>query len=396
LGSDVNPSPAAVFAKIIRRDPDAVARVLAENVEALVGGKVNMELVARDGPDFATLFGDRDLYVFPIEDHHGTPFPSLLAFDLPAAVYSGGAFSLMGAEQIKEVLNSGEVPDILHDSIGEVANIICGAAVHMIRGKVAEAPQFRRGANFRKTHVGPWPSLLAEFGPRVPWEIVACRLSMGGEDRGTIFFSASDGEKGRVTRDEIIAVAGPDPNPPEAPVEEEDVALDGSTPPAADGEQSAPASDLEQYDESEEEKDEQEAPPARRPTPPSAAAPGQDNNVSGMRALVSGHPADPAAAALRSSLEAIGVHVLPAFTIPTEQASAPDALFVVSRSPVDLSIRLERVAVTRRPAIVIACSDRATRDLVVVSRNAGADDFLVLPAVPDRLRGLLSKVPVPA
>jgi hypothetical protein len=386
-------SPAAIFAKIIRKDPDAVARVLAENVEALVGGKVAMELVPRDAASFSPLFGERELYVFPIEDHHGTPFPALLAFDVPAAVYSGGAFSLMGAEQIKEVLESGEIPEILHDSIGEVANIICGAAVNMIRNRVAEAPQFRRGAGFRKATIGPWPALLAEFGPRVPWEIVACKLSMNGEDRGAIFFAASDGQTGKVTKEEIIAVAGPGPEPepepaaeddddvsliPEGPQAEEAVAEQPAPAPRAAAPAPAPA-----------------PAPVERPAPRVPVEPVSDAQLGSIRALVTGHPADPAAAALRSTLEAVGARVLPAFTIPTDQTAPPDAVFVVSRSPVDLSIRLERIPPARRPGLVIACSDRPTRDLVVVARNAGADDFLVLPALPDRLRSLFSRLPQP-
>jgi hypothetical protein len=386
-------SPAAVFAKIIRRDPDAVARVLAENVQALVGGKVDMQLVPRNGPEFAQLFGERELYVFPIEDHHGTPFPSLLAFDLPAAVYSGGAFSLMGPEQIKEVLASGEIPEVLHDSVGEVANIICGAAVHMIRNRVAEAPQFRRGAAFAKKSVGAWPALLAEFGPRVPWEIVACRLSAEGEGRGAIFFAASDGQKGRVTKEEIIAVAGPGPEPESDAEQEEgdDIPLVAG----GDADEEAPSEPLPHAPgsklESREDDADDESMPARAPR--LAEAPTGDA-LDGLRVLVTGHPADPAAAALRSTLEGTGVRVLPAFTTPAQDGAPPDALFVVSRSPVDLRIRLERVPQGRRPPLVVACSDRPTRDLVMAARGAGADDFLVLPTTVERLRGLLGRVPV--
>lgn len=380
-------SPAAIFAKIIRKDPEAVARVLAENVEALVGGKVSMELVPRNSDQFATLFGDRELYVFPIEDHSGTPFPSLLAFDVPAAIHSGGAFSLMGPEQIKEILRGAEVPEILHDSIGEVANIICGAAVHMIRTRVAEAPQFRRGAGFGRKHVGTWPSLLAEFGPRVPWEIVACKLSMNGEDRGAIFFSASDGEQGKVTREEIIAVAGPGPEPePEPPAEDDDIPLIPDDEPVE-----APAPP---------------APAPRPAAPPPVAEPswGEPDGLDDddqpahdqrerVRAMVTSLPADPAAAGLRSTLEAVGALVMPAFAASSEQVAPPDAMFIVSRSRVDLGIRLERFPPGRRPGLVIACSDRPTPELVRAARGAGADDFLVLPASVERLRALLQKVP---
>ncbi len=428
-------SPAAIFAKIIRRDPDAVARVLAENVQALVGGKVDMQLVPRNGPEFGQLFGGRDLYVFPIEDHHGTPFPSLLAFDLEAAVYSGGAFSLMGPEQIKEVLSSGEIPEILHDSVGEVANIICGAAVHMIRNRVAEAPQFRRGAAFAKKSVGPWPALLAEFGPRVPWEIVACRLAVEGEARGAIFFAASDGLKGRVTKEEIIAVAGPGPEPepvaadddeddiPLVADDEDDADADAameSAPPApvppiarkkqedkaaktaggdahADGNSSSDGDNDGDSggDDDDDDGDEDFDAPPKKAFAPAGEAP-TNEALDGLRVLVTGHPADPAAAALRSTLEGTGVRVLPAFTAPAQDGAPPDALFVVSRSPVDLRIRLERVPRGRRPPLVVACSDRPTRDLVMAARTAGADDFLVLPTTVERLRGLLGRVPVTA
>lgn len=351
-----------------------MAKMLAENVEALVGGQVNFDLIPKGSDEMASTFGGQSLYVFPIEDHHGNPFPSLLAFTFDAALYMGGAFSLMGPEQIKEILLSGEVPEILHDSIGEVANIICGAATNMIRMRVAEAPQFRRGAAFRRVETGPWPALLAEFGPRVPWEIACCRLSMGGEDRGAILFSASDLKEGQVTKEEIIAVAGPDPNPPPPELEEEE---EEAVPEVPEPEMAAPP-----------------PPPLSIDRPriaEAASAPPE-----GIRVLVTGHPADPAAAGLRSVLEAAGLHVLPAFSSSSEQTAPPDAMFVVSRSPVDLSIRLERVPKGRRPAMVIACSDRPTRDLVVAARNAGADAFVVLPAIAERIWGLLNKLPTPA
>ena len=402
-------SPATVFARIIRRDPDAVAKVLAENVEALVGSKVSLELVPREGPDFAALFGDRELYVFPIEDHHGNPFPSLMAFDMPAAVYSGGAFSLMGPEQLKEILKTGEVPEILHDSIGEVANIICGAAVHMIRGKVAEAPQFRRGAAFRRVRVGPWPALLAEFGPRVPWEIVACRMSLAGEERGTIFFAASDCEKGKISKEEIVAVAGPGPELESLPGWSDDAPPEDDIPLSAQGdgvpeipdesavappparEAAAPAHPAHPAP-----PPQQQPPPRPAPPAPQAEPDAEGPPMEGLRALVTGNPADPAAAALRSVLESVGLHVLPAFAPGQDQQAPPDAMFVVSRSPVDLKIRLERTPAGRRPGMIVACSDRPTRDLVVAARGGGAEAFLVLPATAERVRSILARLPAPA
>lgn len=386
-------SPAHIFARIIRSDPDAVARLLAENVEALVGGKVTMELVPGNGPECAQLFGERELYVFPVEDSSGTPFPSLLAFDLEAAVYTGGAFSLMGVEQIKEVLGTGEIPEGLHDSIGEVANILCGAAVQMIRGRVAEAPQFRRGAGFQKKRVGPWPALLAEFGPRVPWEIVACRLSMNDESRGAIFFGASDGKTGRVTGEEIEAVAGPGPKPDWAAAGQEAVGVDVAHAPEAGPEAQE---DEERNFPPLEGNDDESSRAAAAPPPPRPAAGRAEPLSDSIRVLVTGNPADPQAAALRSALEATGVRLMPTLTVLTEQSHPPDALFVVSRSPTDLSIRLERVPQGRRPALVVACSDRPTRELVIAARANGADHFLVLPVGPERLRELLSRIPVTA
>jgi FixJ family two-component response regulator len=43
-----------------------------------------------------------------------------------------------------------------------------------------------------------------------------------------------------------------------------------------------------------------------------------------------------------------------------------------------------------RPPLIVACSDRPTRDLVLSARHCGADDFLVLPTTRKRLLSVLA------
>ena len=96
---------------------------------------------------------------------------------------------------------------------------------------------------------------------------------------------------------------------------------------------------------------------------------------------------------LRTLLEECGVTVGRA----RPRCCEGEVLFVVSRSPTDLLVRLRSLAAPPlRPALVVACSDRPTRDLVVAARNGHADSFLVLPTTREKLAALLAQAPEPA
>ena len=109
-----------------------------------------------------------------------------------------------------------------------------------------------------------------------------------------------------------------------------------------------------------------------------------------------GRPGDPAQVSLGELLEALGARVLPMHS-SEPSPETPVAAFVVSRSPADLRVRMESLGADGgRPTLVIACSDRPTRDLVLTARQAGADDFLVLPTSRDRVLFLMARALQPA
>lgn len=410
---------AVICARILRNEPEAVVHMLAENIEALVGRKVTGQLLAWDGQEIAKAFGEKSLYIFPIEDFQATSMNAFLVMDLSSAVHTGASFSLMGPEQVKEVLYKNEIPEILHDSIGEVANIICGAVANFIRMRAPSgAPEFRRGTNFRKIEAGPWPDMLRQYDPAIPWDLAAGTLSLEGEPIGAILLGSSGGKKGRIClgREEgvINEAAGDDPQYVDGiPDPEAEIPKEGAESPA-DGSISAeePASTGGQTEGAV--RKAQAAPkpaahtpaikPAARKTvvsrpearPPSGPTPPAHEPTQalppGVVVQINGQPADPAFIGLRVSLESLGAQILPVYATgsPKDQAAA---LFVVSRSAVDLASRLDTASRSPfRPGLIIACSDRPTHDLVVASRRAGASTFIVLPAHPSRLFDLLGNL----
>ncbi len=123
---------------------------------------------------------------------------------------------------------------------------------------------------------------------------------------------------------------------------------------------------------------------------------GRVQNLDGMTVRMVGRPGDPAQVALADVVEALGGRVLQMHQ-NSLLADPPAAVFVVSRSPSDLRARMETIAADdERPALVVACSDRPTRDLVLTARQSGASDFLVLPTTRERLVAVLAKALQPA
>lgn len=107
---------------------------------------------------------------------------------------------------------------------------------------------------------------------------------------------------------------------------------------------------------------------------------------------ITGPPADPSQVALAEVVRACGARLVPLYSEP-EPGERPDVLLVVSRSPSDLATRLRKLASTPAPPrMVVACSDRPTRDLVVEAKANGAGDFLVLPPPRERLAALFARV----
>ncbi|MBP7146494.1 MAG: hypothetical protein KBD01_03040 [Acidobacteria bacterium] len=374
-GSVVETTTASILARLLRSEAEAVLAAFAESLEALVGRKVDVEPLPAGNAEIPILFGDRELYVFPIEAQSGTTQPALLALDLPGAVYLGASLSLMGPEQVNEVLGSGEIPEILHDSIGEVANILCGGVAKIVRLRAPSGtPEFRRGPHFERRGVGAWPDLLSAFDPdpAAPWDVLGGRLSLAGADSGTFLWAASGRKRKAAAAEKADPAAATGSHPATEP---------RITAPQPIQQPAAPAPAPR----------EAAASPERRAKPePAPAASPQPWLPSALLVQVTGHPADAAVVGLRSVLDAAGASVLPSFS-PVTGAQGPGALFVVSRSPVDLKSRLESIAPGRRPPLVVACSDRPTRELVQAARAAGADDFLVLPAAVDRLATVLRR-----
>ncbi len=358
--------PAAHLATLMRDESESLLKVLAENVEALVGQSVEFTRAELDSKELAQAFGSAQVYIFPVEDHQSQPLPSLLAIDLPGAVHLGAAFSLMGPEQIREVLDSGEVPEILHDSIGEVANILCGAAVNLLREKLPEAPEYRRGAEFELAETKPWPGLFGRSNGNIPWDIVAGQLKIGGEDKGWMLLGASDQISGAISAKQILEASGTP-------------AVDAAGSADADSAAAAPASASESAAEG-----------ATESAAPAASA--LPTLPEGMKVHLSAHPADPGAFQLRKLLDDAGLVVQPAHG----HTAGIEALFVISRSPTDLRVRLaSHTGGSRRPPLLVAASDRPTKQLVIVARAAGVDNFLVLPTSVEQLAALFESVAQP-
>lgn len=359
-------NPAVLLAKVMRREPESLARAIAQSVQAIFGQSASVELLKEGGASLAALFGGRKLFVFPLRDDQGVRSPAFLALDAAAAIHCAGASASLRPAQIETLISSGALPNTMREALGNVASLLCAAASMVVRTRIPEAFELRRGPVCKEITVGPWPALLAEFGRRTPWEIVACRLIVAGADCGALLFAASDGRHDATG--DVVAAAG-------APVEcAETVPIDDTLTRVlrAKGQ------------------------PAPAPTPPPTTGQGApDRAPAAACVLVMGPPTDPATTWLEKSLAEAGAQVLQGIAALVRSGRQPAALFVVSRSPTDLAARLASALAGGRPDIVVACSDWATQDMVVAARNAGVDEFLVLPAPSERLRSILDRTLAP-
>jgi hypothetical protein len=348
-----------VLARILRGGAGALAGPIQESLEALVGRPVRLEALRAEHPALSEPFGERDLFVFPFADRDGEPLPMFLALDRPAAVATGAAFSLLRADQAREVLISGEVPEVLRDAIGEVAGIVAGTAARLVRARSRDGtPAFRCAREMRRLTPGAWPALLAEIDERVPWDVIGFRLTIEGADAGALLLGSSERWEGPI---------GPgseeDADTAEVLVENPPIGGGGCAEPTGapspfhvEGDSAVPLPEIPR----------------------------------GIRVQVVGNPSDRATAALRTTLAEAGCQLLPVYPA-AGTGHQPSAVFVVSRSPVDLRSRLVSTIAKRRAGLVVACSDRPTIDLVRAARAGAADSFLVLPADRARLRYLLQR-----
>jgi hypothetical protein len=345
-----------VLAGFIEEDGQQLLETLAENVASLVGHDFELKALPDGSDELASAFGKRRIYLFPLETQQGEAQPALMALDLKAAVHVGAALSMMGPEQVKEVFQSGEVPEILHDSIGEVANILCGAAVNAVREDGGSSIALRRAADFRALRPRAWPALLEEVWPQATWTLKAGRIVLDGEDRGGLLIAAA------------VAV-------PESEAGDEEPASDAAPAETRAGDGADAARD-------------EPAAAAR------GAATSEEELPPDLEAAIAGPPGDTTLMQLHRTLESVGLAAIHSFPLRPGTTAEPSVLFVVSRSPTDLKVRLGAIdRLGPRPDLVVACSDRPTRHLVVAARAGGADDFLVLPAERARLKRLLSRLP---
>ncbi len=376
-----------LLAKVIRREPEALGRAVAQGAETLFGRRASVELLKVGGPSLAALFGGRRLFVFPLRDERAAVCPAFLTMDATAAVRCAAACASLPSTQVKMLLASGAVPNPLRQALGQAASALCAAASAVVRARKPQAAELLRGPVCKEIAVGPWPALLVQFSPRAPWEIVACRLIVAGEKCGAILFAASDGRRADTTGESADTAAASGEGAATAPVGDGPVRTSrpkSEAPPdryttggctsAARPDNRAPQSN--------------NSPPQSDNSPPQARA-------AQTCVLVMGQPTDPATAWLETSLKEAGTCVLAGVAALVRSGRHPDALFVVSRSPTDLAARLASALAGGRPAMVVACSDWPTQDMVVAARNAGVDEFLVLPAATERLRSILDRALAP-
>ena len=363
-------TPAGALARTLRESPLDALSAIGESLETLVGRKVETAPLERDGADMARLFGDTELYLFSIENESGRLQKALIALTLDGAIRSGGTYSMMSGTQIENAIESGEVPQILHESVGDVASVLCDAVSARVRERDLEALPFRRGSEYRKTRVSAWPGVLAEFDASQEWELAAAGLSVDGEDWGAALFAAlasgSSVSANSEGFEELSRLLMPNPD------EDEETYHTGI---AIVGQESfAPAED-------------------RCTTGPSM--PVEETSPVGMNTVVAGPTSDPGSLALREMLQKLGCSVKATQTYKAG-ITPLDMLFIVSSNAVDLNVRLDELAGRGRPERIIACSERSTREMVLAARRGRADAFLVLPTEESKLRRLIAKLaPLP-
>jgi hypothetical protein len=344
---------------MLRGEAGALAGQIRESLEALVGHPVQVERLRADHPELPQLFGQRELFLFPFADADGHALPTFLALDRAAAVTTGAAFGLMSAGGVRESAVSGELPGPLLDAIREVAGILAGAARRIVRARGTDGARgFGCGHELRRIDAGAWPALVGEIDHGVRWDLLGFRLQIDGEPAGAILLGSSERWEGPLEAD-----LDEDADTAEVFVQELAPGGDGCAETVA-----APA-----------------------PRPGAVVAAGRPPPIPrGIRVQVAGDPRDRATAALRTALAEAGCHVLPAYSAGGA-GPQPSVLFVFSRSPIDLRMRLAAALAKRRSGLIVACSDRPTADLVRAAHAGTADSFLVLPADGLRLRRLFER-----
>jgi hypothetical protein len=404
----VSSDPGALFTKFLRKHPAEILGMMGSNVEALTGQTVEVRQLDISSDELSKRFSGRQIYLFPIADHASNPLNALLALDFSGAVHTGASFSLMGAEQVKEVLKSKDVPEILHDSIGEVANILCGAVLDYVRENSEENPEFRRGDTFELIRPGPWPDLLSRIGSGVDWQVIGGELLLEGEEKGALLLAAGEPKSEQDAGDqpaeasepgEAAASGGPGTvtTPPATGAEEagpEGAAADSPAESARQG--SAPADTPAAGGPEPESRDTPSSEAASPGPPPASSSPQRELSPSALQSLrvvLACRPADPMALDLKEQLARLGVsHV----QVASGRVSA-DVAIVISRSATDLEARIRAIAESDAPpALVVAASDLPKPELVKAASKAGVGGFLVLPASSAQLKGLLARVPEPA
>jgi len=355
----VDRTPPSILARVLRGEAGALAGLMRESLEAVVGRPVQLEVLPADHPVLSRLFGGRDLFVFPFVDGDGGPLPMFLALDRPAAVATASAFSLMNPGRVSEALASAEVPEVLRDALCGVAGIIAGTARRIVRSRAPAGTEFFRcGHDVRRITPGAWPALVGEIDHGVPWNVLGLRLTIEGTEAGALLLGSSDRWEGP-----IGPGSGEDADTAEVPAENLAIGGGGRAEPVG----APPPFQL---------KDARTGPVPRIPRV--------------IEVQVIGNPLDRAVAALRATLAEAGCELLPAD--PARGAGLqPSVVFVVSRAPIDLRSRLESAIARHRAALIVACSDLPTIDMVRAARAGTADTFLVLPADRARLHHLLQR-----
>lgn len=339
------PCPNAL-ARLLEGSPLDALGIVIDGYRALLGMPTEWEPLGQDGDAIAARFGEQPLYVFPIRDAGSDRHGAMLVMDLRAAIHAGGSFSMMATEQIRRVVESGAVPPIVHESAVEVAAMLVEALSRGLGSRDPDARPLTIGT-CERIDAPAWPGVLESLGLEDGRQSVAARLSIDGEDWGALAIAASQHPlAAQAAHPRVERTAAPPSR--QALAVEADAAL--STAPI-------------------------EEEPALPP---------------GVLVLVVASHDDVPARLLRQRLGRIGVGVSRHRRVHASARRA-DAVFLVCRTAGELRVKLAEVEGPERPPLVVACSDRATRELVMAARRGRADEFLVLPADLDRLRALIAR-----
>lgn len=336
------------LARLIDEKPAVVLGALAESYRAVVGVDLKVRPLSNDEHALSTRFGEARVTVFPLLESHARSPQALLVFDRRAALFAGGSFTMMSHEQIRSLAEqNAPLPAVVDESLPEVASLLVDAVASALATEMGESRTWQITGG---VHIDaePWPALLDEFAPPgAPWRLASARLSFRDDECGTVLLAAID-QDGSASK--LMSAADRT---------------------RAD----ALASALEAV---------VFAPAAKDPNGQAVPA--------GLLALIAAPHGDLAARQLRQRLTRMGVGVS-RHRRWEEGARTPDLLFVVCRSASEAHLKLQDVHQRpERPPMVVVCSDRPTRELVVAARRGHADGFLVLPPETVRLEEILARM----